>query len=80
MKIYFLSFHTIYRSFTKLGSGKELVKDVLYSRRPTSVDTKSNSNKTKSSIEKDAHFTDTQLEKNDKIGLIMCLLHSEENS
>ena len=57
---------------------KQSNKDALYSGRPRSSVTISNINKI--IIEKDARFTVRQLAQNDKLGLSICPLHSEENS
>ena len=49
-----MAFSTVYRRFAKFSSGQESVKDAPYSGKPRSTVTKSNINKIKSIIEKDA--------------------------
>ena len=64
-----MSFSTIYMWFTKFSSGQESVKDIPYSGRSRSAVTKSNINKIKFIIEKDAHFTVRQLAQIINLGL-----------
>ena len=56
-----MSFSTVYRWFTKFSSSQESVKDAPYLGRPKSAITKSNINKIKSIIKKDARLNVRQL-------------------
>ena len=66
---YIMSFSTVYRRIIKFSSGQETVKDAPYSGRPRSAATKSNINKIKSIIEKNARFTVRQLTQMTNLGL-----------
>ena len=64
-----MAFSTVYRWFTKFSSGQESVKDGPYSGRPRPAVTRSNINKIKSFVEKDARSTVRQLAQMSNLGL-----------